>query len=253
MVLVASPLIMVQDTKYKTADAVVAILLEAKQVGVYKLTRTALTKYLYLLDYWVAKENGGKPYFGVTWRFHHYGPYSDSLALDLDWASSQPAINKVDVSRQEKDFTLYSLSSYAKNKTLEMLGVSYDVRQNLALALKAFSGDLTGLLNFVYFKTEPMEQANPGDVISFAGLNKVNFKSDVLPIKIPITDKDKAKRIKLLLSKIAGKWEDEHKYRETQNPPIRDSHFAETIGADLNFDDDQEYRASLTFNSDKPR
>ena len=248
MIQTALVLNMVQETKYKTADAITAILLEAKSVGVHKLTRTALTKYLYLLDYWIAKENGGKPFFDITWKFHHYGPYSEALALDLDWASSQPAINKVDVTKTDKEFTLYSLSEYAKNKTLEMLGVPIDVRHHLTQAIKAFAYDLIGLLNFVYFKTEPMEHVKPGDVISFDGLRKVNFKTDLQPIKIPVGDKDKAEQIKMLLSKIGGKWEDDHKPKFTQTQPIRDSFFAQTIHEDIDLVDNQEYKAYLTFN-----
>lgn len=239
---------MVQNTRYQTADAVTAILLEAKQVGVYKLTRTALTKYLYLLDYWMAKENNGKTFIGVAWRFHHFGPYSDALAADLDWASSQPAINKVDVSKQDKDFTLYSLSEYAKPKSLETLGVPFDVRQNLTHSIKAFAVDLPGLLNFVYFKTEPMEHAKPGEILSFFGLNKVNFKADIKIIKIPVTDKEKAQKIQSLLLKIGKTWEEDHKPKALNTPPIRDLIFAETSDTDITLADGHEYGAFLTFN-----
>lgn len=244
---------MAKENQYLTSDAVVAILHEAKQAGVGKLTRTALTKYLYLLDYWMAKETNGKTYLGVDWKFYHFGPYSESIASHLDWAGAQASINKVDVSKQDKEFTLYSLSDYARPKTFEAIGLPKDVGMKLVQAIKAFAGDLTGLLNFVYFDTEPMDGAKPGNVLEFQNLSRTNFKKDVQTIKISIQNDQKAKRIQSLLSKIGDDWQKNQQSPLVKNPPVRDSIYAETQDEDLILSDGQEYTASLVFYHSKEK
>lgn len=235
------------DTTYITADAVAAILLEAKQVGVYKLTRTALTKYLYLLDYWTAKETNGKTFIGATWKFHHFGPYSDAIASGIDLAATQPRINKVDVATLDKDFVLYSLSNYGSQKTFQSIGVPLNAAISLTQAIKAFASDLNGLLNFVYFRTEPMSGVKPGDILDFSKLRKLDFKKDVQAIKIPVKNLEKAKRIKSLFAQIGSDWEESNLPFVDKNPPIRDLVFAETINDDLILEDGKEYIASLGF------
>lgn len=227
--------------------AVESILLEAKNLGVGSLTRTALTKYLYLLDYWVAKENSGKTFIGAEWIFHHFGPYSEAIANDLDWLPTLPSINKVDVSKEGKDFSLYSLSEYAKGRTLESIGLTFDVRQNLALALKTFAHDLSGLLNFVYFETEPMEHAAPGDRLVFSNLQKSVFKTDIKPYKLPIKDRKKAEKIQALLLNIGNRWEEDHKPLILKNPPIRDAYYEQTFDEEYELDPTEEFISSVTF------
>lgn len=241
---------MARATKYITADITEALLYEAKQIGVRNFTRTALTKYLYLLDYWVAKENNGKTFIGVEWRFYHYGPYSEALSSDIDFLPTLPFINKVDVSRENKDFTLYSLGEYTRNKTLETLGISSNVKDRLLQAVKAFAGDLNGLLNFVYFETEPMIGTSPGDVLSFENLRKQNFKQDIKPIKVKIDSVEKAARIKALVSRIGEKWQQSQSRSPLKTPPIRDAHYLETLDDETIINDGNNHLGSFKFSKE---
>lgn len=210
----------------RAKDAILSILLEVKQAGIGKITRTALIKYLYLLDYWTAEETGGEIFTGTEWRFHHFGPYSDVLAADIDWLSTQPSVEKEESTGKSVDYFLYSLGEWAKAQTFESLGLPITVRLNLIEAIKHYSGDLNGLLGFVYFKTEPMQRAKPGDILSFAGLHKLNFKTDIKQIRVPVTDVAKIDRIKSLLAKIGDQWNEGHVAFTMTQPPLRDALFA---------------------------
>lgn len=238
---------MAKEFKFIIADITEALLYDAKQVGVRSFTRTALTKYLYLLDYWVAKENNGKPYIGVEWKFHHYEPYSETISRNFDFLSTLPYINKVDVSREEKDFSLYSLGEYTRNKTLVSLGISNFVRDRLLQAIKTFTGDLTGLLNFVYFETEPMQGISPGDILSFEHLIKQNFKQDIKPIKVGIDNLEKADKIKGLISKIGEKWEQAQNKSPLNIAPIKDTHYLDTLDSETIIEDGNNHFGSLIF------
>lgn len=241
---------MAKATKYITADITEALLYEAKLIGVRSFTRTALTKYLYLVDYWMAKENNGKTFIGVEWRFHHYGPYSEALASDIDFLPTLPFINKVDVSREDKDFTLYSLGEYSRNKTLEAVGITSNVKDRLLQAVKAFAGDLNGLLNFVYFETEPMIGISPGDVLSFENLRKQNFKQDIKLIKVQIDSVEKAARIKALVSKIGEKWQESQNGKPLKTLPIRDAHYLETLEPETIINDGNSHYGNLKFSKE---
>lgn len=235
----------------KVKNAILSILLEAKQGGMGKVTRTALIKYLYLLDFWMAEEAEGNTFTGAEWRFHHFGPYSNALAADLDWLSTQPSVEKEDVIGKDKDYFLYSLGEWAKAQTFEVLGLPIDVRLRLTEAMKRYSGDLNGLLNFIYFKTAPMQGATPGSILSFAGLRKLNFKADIKPVRVPISDVAKINRIKTLLAKIGEQWEERHKAPAMTHPPIRDALFAQVAEDEGLTGVEGNWKAALTFYEEK--
>jgi hypothetical protein len=238
---------MVSATNPKTKDAVLSILLEAKQCGVGKVTRTALVKYVYLMDFWTAEETRGTTFTGIEWRFHHFGPYSDTLAADLDLLSTQPSVSKEDISGKNNDYSLYSLGAWAKAPSFEALGLPSDVRLKLVQTLKQYASDLNALLHFIYFGTAPMQGAIPGSILSFAGSRKLNYKTDVKTISVPIADAKKAARIKLLLAKIGKQWEEEHTPNNIPNPPIRDALFLEAIEDDGLDDIQGNWKVELSF------
>lgn len=234
----------------KANNAILSILLEAKLGGAGKVTRTALIKYLYLLDFWMAEETGGNTFTNAEWRFHHFGPYSDTLATNLDWLSTQPSVEKEDISGKGKDYFLYSLGEWAKAQTFEALGLPIDVRLKLTEAIKRYAGDLSGLLDFVYFKTAPMQGATPGSVLSFAELHKLNFKVDIKPIKIPINDAAKIDRIKTLLVRIGKQWEEGQKAPAMTPPPIRDAFFTQVVEDEGLAGIEGNCKAALTFHGE---
>lgn len=235
--------------KSEQSAAILAILLETKQAGVGKVTRTALIKYLYLLDLWFAEESGGATFTKAEWKFHHFGPYADALASALDFLSTQPAVEHEDRDRTDKSYSLYWLGAAAQVKPLEAL-VPQDVRIRLEVAVRRFANDLSSLLSYVYFETEPMRNARPGDLLSFTGLRKLNFKSDIKLVKVPIADTKKAARIKDLFARVGEQWKRDHTGTGLSSAPIRDVLFAETIEDTGVSEGAGEYCARLSFDGE---
>lgn len=181
--------------------AILAILLEAQQAGVSKITRTALMKYLYLLDLYMAEESQGKTWTGTAWRFHHFGPYAQALADEIDILSGRSLIQEFGGGGTSKDYMLYSLGEWSTAKTLSALGFSAYIRDSLARDIRSFANDLPSLLNKVYFRTEPMAKASPGDTLDFSECERLAFSS-VKPIKMKPINR---KAADALLAKLQGR------------------------------------------------
>jgi hypothetical protein len=177
----------------------------------------------------MAEETPGRTYTGIEWYFHHFGPYSSALIDDLDFLSTQPSVEKEDIKGKDKEYSLYGLGAWVNVKTLEELRLPPDVRLRLSDAIRKFSRDLSGLLDFVYFKTEPMQGVLPGSRLSFDDLHKVNYRADIKNVKVPISGAKKISRIQTLLLDIGRQWEDECKSQELKNPPIRDALFEQSV------------------------
>lgn len=229
--------------------AILAILLESKQAGVGKITRTALMKYLYLLDLYMAEETQGNTWTGAAWRFHHFGPYAQALADDIDLLAGKSLIQEITGGGgSSKDYTLYSIGEWSTAKSLEALGFPRDARMRLGEAIREFAQNLSGLLDMVYFRTEPMRGVRPGQDLSFASARKVDFKADIKPVQIPVTDSARAANIQALAKKIG-----ENYLRASQRlpdqyvRPIRDEHYAQAIAGNEDDRIEGEYSAELTF------
>ena len=155
--------------------------------------RTSLVKLVYLADVEHCKRFG-KQATALKWRFHHYGPY----AAELD-----PAINPFGNQLEENDFTWTAGERKAT-------GYRYTTRGNwreIELAFNANFGSpvkrsvdkvidrwglepLNTILDYVYFETEPMEDAQRGEYLDFSKVQKdsaaprpaetLNFSGDFL-------------------------------------------------------------------------
>lgn len=184
--------------------AILAILLESKQAGVGNITRTALMKYLYLLDFYTAEDTQGNTWTGAAWRFHHFGPYAQALADDIDLLAGKSLIQEIaGGGGSSKDYTLYSIGEWSTAKTLAALGFSSYVRDRIAKDIRRFANSLPSLLDEVYFRTEPMSGARPGQALDFSGCERLEFSS-VKPIKMkPIDQKAAAAVLKRLQERVA--------------------------------------------------
>lgn len=229
--------------------AILAILLESKQAGVGKITRTALMKYLYLLDLYMAEETLGKTWTEADWRFHHFGPYAQSLADEIDFLSGRSLIQEISGGGgTSKDYTLYTIGEWSTTKTFEALGLPRDVRMRLGEDIRRFAQDLSGLLDMVYFRTEPMRGVKPGQALSFSTAQKVNFKTDIKPIQIPVSDPARAAKIQALAKKIGENYlKASQGFPDNHLRPIRDEHYAKAVAGNGGDRIEGEYSAELTF------
>lgn len=231
------------------ASAILAILLEAKQAGVGKITRTTLVKYLYLLDLYMAEEHGGNTWTDAPWVFLHFGPYAQTLADDIDMLASRGLIQEIaGGGGTDKDYTLYTVGEWSQAKSFESLGFPLDVRLNLSNDIRKFSGDLPLLLDKIYFHTAPMRRVRPGQRLSFESARKANFKVDVKPVKIPVADPAKAAKIRELARKIGEDYLKSSKSApENFMAPVRDEYFAQAAFGDDEGLIEGEFTAELTF------
>lgn len=174
----------------KGNQAILAILREAKDID-QRLTRTALTKFLYLLDVLYAEETGGKTWTSWVWKFHYFGPWSGQAmgAIDALVSKSFVEVEEGSSKRGNKDYVLYALASWKTTQSLEQLGIPSNARLRLVQLIKDYAGNLSGLLNFVYFHTEPMAEARPEQALDFAHCTKIQFAS-IKPLQMrPIEKK----------------------------------------------------------------
>src|SRR5438132_7701621 len=104
-----------------TEEALLAILREVRDAGLPPVTRTALVKYLYLLDYTSAQESGGARWTPVRWRFLHFGPFDGAVADSIDGLVRLGAIEEQRSSSTKKDYCLYKLAAWKQAKSLSDL------------------------------------------------------------------------------------------------------------------------------------
>lgn len=169
----------------KPSDLILAILEEARQAGTAPVLKTALVKYLYLLDFYTAEHSRGKIATGWQWRFYHYGPYANAAVQAIDGLVAQGAVaaDSREAVNGEHEFVLYRLADYRQARSLQRMGVPSAVAFRVQSDMKKFQSDLHGLLDYVYFETSPMAQAESGQALDFAGCAALDI-GDVRPIEM---------------------------------------------------------------------
>lgn len=156
---------------------ILAIIQEARNSGVAPLLKTALVKYLYLLDVYVAEERQEKTQTFWEWQFLHYGPFSVYAIKDIETLTLQKKISETHAAsspENDKDFVLYNIADYQKTPSLVDLGIPGSAQIKIQGDMKRYGRDLTKLLDYVYFKTDPMRNAKPGELLNFAACIKKN-------------------------------------------------------------------------------
>lgn len=148
-------------------NSVLAVLAQAKASGVNRLGRTALFKFVYLLDCLHAESHEGKTASEVHWYFHHFGPYAVDLASGIDELDKISVIQSIASSHGDKDTTQYWLGEYPLGPSLNDVGLTPLQAATFSAWLRLFRNDLSKLLNHVYFRTSPMQHAAPGATIDF--------------------------------------------------------------------------------------
>ena len=137
------------------------------------LNKTALVKLVYLVEveYW---RRYGKPVTGLEWSFHHYGPY----AVELDREIDDNRLFQVFGNRG----TGYGFSPSPAWKEIQAaFNISYEpVVKNIADDVVKQWGleDLNTILEYVYFETEPMQDAERGEILDFS-----KIQMEGLPIR----------------------------------------------------------------------
>lgn len=165
-----------------------------------ELGQIHLIKYVYLADLNYAKYHNGESFTGLEWRFHHFGPWSVECFKMIEPAlEAIEARQRVIESQSYKDFVRWSISD---DSLFDRLGKTLDlnVMGTVQKYVRKFSADTNDLLDFVY-KTEPMINAAPGEILHFRALvPKTNLENNLKNEPITrMTERQKKKRRQKLL------------------------------------------------------
>jgi hypothetical protein len=125
-----------------------------------------LLKYTYLGDLAFAESNGGKPYSGVRWRFHKFGPWSLELYEYLPQAIQvSGAATRHLQSAYKEDAVRWSLPRPARVVDIQSR-LPASVSAAIGNDVKHYYNDTYSLLHYVY-RTAPMLCAAPGEDLAF--------------------------------------------------------------------------------------
>jgi len=204
------------------------------------LTPIRVVKFLYLADLFHARENDGQTLTGWPWKFVYFGPYCTESFLALKKAvddgliEAKPFESKYD----DKDQFLYSCP----------LGNGSDVESQLSIyvwsslkeAIKKWADDTPGLLDYVYFDTEPMGDAKRGDLLDFS---KARVPITLPKLEMKRISKSKTEKAKQLISALMGQYrESSYKLSEEKVQMVRDGAFRKS----LPLVDDEDLEEGLT-------
>jgi hypothetical protein len=116
---------------------------------------------LYLADLEWRRNHGGEPIAELTWKFLHFGPYANELADFLGGPDVE--VTELEGGKEARRFVF--------GDNVESQGLPDDVVSLLRHLVKKWGNvELNRLLDYVYFDTEPMENANRYELLDFSRL-----------------------------------------------------------------------------------
>jgi hypothetical protein len=120
-----------------------------------------------LADLAFAEKHWGETFTGIPWKFHRFGPWSSEVFNRIKPVVNEinPQERKISSPKLEDDITRYSLIDEDLFEQLDR-----ELPLILTLTIKRlihlFGDDTTSLLHHVY-RTRPMLESAPGEVLSF--------------------------------------------------------------------------------------
>lgn len=131
------------------------------------LSPIRLMKFLYLADLYYARRNQGKTLTGWQWRFVHYGPFCQEALQAIEATVKTGTISALPYASSFDDEQHFLYKAEAEKEPGIALRLPLYVTAPLQGAVRKWGGDTYGLLDHVYFETEPMKNVKPGDVLDF--------------------------------------------------------------------------------------
>lgn len=146
---------------------------------------TRLVKLLYLADLEWRRRHGGEPLSNWNWQFWHFGPYAFEFK---ELFQSQDA--------ELVEFRSGKTARFVNFKAdeLRQREVPDEVSHLMKPIVERWIGvDVNLLLDYVYFETEPMEQAKRGEELDFSSLSAPFVRVT------PTIDKAKLRAVRLAI------------------------------------------------------
>jgi len=181
-----------------------------------------LIKYAYLADLTHAKHHDAQTYTGLTWTFHHFGPWSVECYKRIE-----PALEAVSATKKKiesdnyDDFIRWCADDY---DLFEKLNDQMDliVAGAVQKYVRKFGNDTYALLDFVY-KTGPMLNAAPEELLEFKySVDVVADNAEDKPKEVLTARQKKKQRQKILAFKeqLNQKLEEKIKARKADPCPL---------------------------------
>lgn len=132
-------------------------------------------KYVYLADLAYAKEHAGQTYTGASWRFYHFGPWTEQVFERVGPALLAIGAQQKTIAGPKDDFYRWSLAGhiYGDEVVAEELErkLGFVVALDVKRAVLEYGSDTYRLLNDVYL-SPPMLVAAPGETLNFSYVAK---------------------------------------------------------------------------------
>lgn len=150
---------------------------------------TKLVKLLYLIDVEYYRRHS-KLLTGLDWIFYHYGPYSLEIpdiirSLDLDIPQEDVSIGDGHIIHQFKPV-------YRHEADISEVVPTSDVMLVEKVIDRWAIENLNRLLSYVYFDTEPMQDAELGKSLDFSKIPKPKFRRSFRENELKLTSEELA-------------------------------------------------------------
>lgn len=190
-----------------------------------QLTQVRLVKFLFLADLYHAREKSGQTLTEWPWAFVHYGPYCSEAMSAIDEAKSRGLIAST---RYESRFGPEEREVYSceTSPALEDELPIY-VLSPLKGAIKRWADDTPGLLDHVYFETEPMLQISPGQRLDFSLARKPERDRSIEMLRLSPENRQRALT---LVKRLRESYEAQARVRASE-PETRDQEYERSLAA----------------------
>jgi hypothetical protein len=131
------------------------------------VTKTKLLKLLYLFDIEYYRRHG-KLFTGFDWKFFHLGPWTSEFDPILTILLETGQLDEVPYRPDGEDFDISLLKSESSEDLRRFFDNSIDESHLIRVLNDWGNARLNQLLDYVYFRTEPMEHAVRNERLDFS-------------------------------------------------------------------------------------
>jgi len=208
-------------------DLVQLIIWLAQQRG-EQLTTLRLVKFLYLTDLYWAREHEGLTLTGWPWAFVHFGPFAGEALDTIEQASGAGLVRARPYRSKytDDDYQLYAVEGDRAAGLADRLPIA--VVGPLQDTIRRWAADTPALLDYVYFHTEPMTDARPGERLDFTKAVKTE---DSRPIRMAQLSGHKIKKAKEAARALADRYRKSVEATRAQDAAVYDDDFVNALRA----------------------
>lgn len=179
------------------------------------LTTVRLVKFIYLADFYHARWHDGNSFTNLPWAFVYYGPYCRAVMQEIDDVVANDYVERKEYPSKfasAKDFYLFTCRDQS-SETFQS-NLPHAIVSELKKAIKRYGDETSALLDYVYFDTEPMMDAQKGDILDFSLVKRPEPTKQIILKKLA---KDDIKKARGHIEKLATQFERNSRNLETDS------------------------------------